>query len=160
MTSTRLSLVTTGIMLLTIAVAPARAQPQGRITGTVRDTTGIAVPGVTITATNRASNVPQTTVTSGDGTFSLSVAPGTYNVVAVLVGFRRVAQMVDIAGGATRDLQISLEPALSEEVTVTATKREEILLDVPLSMVAPTEETLRARGVENLEGVAANVGSF
>ena len=31
---------------------------------------------------------------------------------------------------------------------------------MPFSIVAPTEEVLRARGVENLEGVAANVAGF
>src|SRR5262249_14528254 len=34
------------------------------------------------------------------------------------------------------------------------------LIDVPMSVAAPTEEVLRSRGVENLEGVAANVGGF
>ncbi len=48
----------------------------------------------------------------------------------------------------------------AEEMTVTARKREESLQDVPFSMVAPDEETLRDRGVADLEGVAANVGGF
>ena len=48
----------------------------------------------------------------------------------------------------------------TEEVTVTARKREETLGDVPFSVVAPTEEVLRDRGAENLEDVAANVASF
>lgn len=47
-----------------------------------------------------------------------------------------------------------------EEVTVTARKREETLGDVPFSVVAPTEEVLRERGAEDLEGVSANVGGF
>ena len=34
------------------------------------------------------------------------------------------------------------------------------MLDVPFSVAAPTEEVLRARGVEDIEGVAANVGGF
>ncbi|HEX4953098.1 MAG TPA: TonB-dependent receptor [Thermoanaerobaculia bacterium] len=50
--------------------------------------------------------------------------------------------------------------ATSEEITVTARKREESIQDVPLSVAAPTEEVLRARGVEDLEGVAANVPGF
>jgi iron complex outermembrane recepter protein len=32
--------------------------------------------------------------------------------------------------------------------------------DVPFSIAAPTEDVLRARGVENIEGVAANVAGF
>ncbi len=57
-------------------------------------------------------------------------------------------------------MDVALEPQLSEEITVTASKREQTLLDVPFSVAAPTEEKLRARGVEDIEGVAANVGGF
>ena len=46
---------------------------------------------------------------------------------------------------------------LTEEVTVTATKREQTVIDVPFSVAAPTEEVLRIRGVEDIEDVAVNV---
>lgn len=49
---------------------------------------------------------------------------------------------------------------VAEEITVTAMKREESIQDVPLSVSAPTEEVLRARGVDSIEGVAANVAGF
>ncbi|MCY3970289.1 MAG: TonB-dependent receptor [Acidobacteria bacterium] len=48
----------------------------------------------------------------------------------------------------------------SEELTVTARKREENLQEVPFSVVAPSEEVLRNRGVDNLEEIAANVAGF
>ena len=48
----------------------------------------------------------------------------------------------------------------SEEVTVTARKREENLQEVPFSIVAPSEDVLRARGVSNLEEISANVAGF
>lgn len=48
----------------------------------------------------------------------------------------------------------------SEELTVTARKREENLQEVPFSVVAPSEEVLRNRGVDNLEEVATNVAGF
>ncbi len=48
----------------------------------------------------------------------------------------------------------------AEEVTVTARKREETLQDVPFSVAAPTEELLRDRGVDSLEGISANVAGF
>jgi iron complex outermembrane receptor protein len=55
---------------------------------------------------------------------------------------------------------VTLEAALTEEVTVTATKREQTLLDVPFSVAAPTEEILRLRGVDDIEGIAANVAGL
>ena len=48
----------------------------------------------------------------------------------------------------------------AEVLTVTARKREESLQEVPFSIVAQNEEELRDRGVDSLEGVAANVGGF
>ena len=53
-----------------------------------------------------------------------------------------------------------VDEEFSEEVTVTARKREETLQEVPFSIVAPTEEILRNRGAVNLEDVSANVGGF
>ncbi|MCM2269049.1 MAG: TonB-dependent receptor [Thermoanaerobaculia bacterium] len=61
----------------------------------------------------------------------------------------------DAAAGAT-------EPAgkTEEEITVTATLREQKLQEVPFSIAAPTEEVLTARGVDSIEGIAANVPGF
>ncbi len=52
------------------------------------------------------------------------------------------------------------EETFGETVTVTARKREESLQEVPFSVAAPTEEILRERGVDSLEGVSANVAGF
>jgi iron complex outermembrane receptor protein len=53
------------------------------------------------------------------------------------------------------------QPAkVSEEMVVTARKREETVQDIPISVAAPTESELRDRGAENIEDVAANVAGF
>jgi iron complex outermembrane receptor protein len=49
---------------------------------------------------------------------------------------------------------------VSEEVVVTARKREETVQTVPISVAAPTESVLRDRGAENIEDVSANVAGF
>src|SRR5262245_10507745 len=52
-------------------------------------------------------------------------------------------------------------PEVTETITVTARKQgAEQVKDVPFSIAAPSEETLRARGADNIEGVAANVPGF
>jgi iron complex outermembrane receptor protein len=43
---------------------------------------------------------------------------------------------------------------VTEEITVTATLREEKVQDVPFSVAVPTEEQLRERGVDSIEGIA------
>ncbi len=53
------------------------------------------------------------------------------------------------------------EEPVTEVITVTARKQgEETIKDVPFSVAAPSEEILRSRGADNLEGVAANVAGF
>ena len=54
------------------------------------------------------------------------------------------------------------EPAgkVTEEITVTATLREEKVQDVPFSVAAPTEEQLRERGIDSIEGIAQSTPGF
>jgi iron complex outermembrane receptor protein len=49
---------------------------------------------------------------------------------------------------------------LTEEMVVTARKREETVQDVPMSVAAPTESELRDLGAETIEDVSANVAGF
>src|SRR3954452_10519282 len=52
------------------------------------------------------------------------------------------------------------KPKVTEERVVTATKREETVQNVPISVAAPTESELRDRGAESIEDIAANVAGF
>ncbi len=52
------------------------------------------------------------------------------------------------------------KPRVTEEMVVTARKREETVQEVPMAVSAPSESELRDRGAENLEDVAANVAGF
>ena len=69
----------------------------------------------------------------------------------------RAAQAVQAEEEAQED-----PPQFTEEVTVrvTARKREENLQAVPFSVVAPTQQVLRNRGVDSIEDVSANVAGF
>ena len=63
-------------MVVLVCGARAWAQAPGeRISGVVRDALGGGIPGVTITATNQATNASQTTTTGNDGSYSLALAP-------------------------------------------------------------------------------------
>jgi len=52
------------------------------------------------------------------------------------------------------------KPKVTEEMVVTARKREETVQEVPISVAAPTESELRDRGAQTIEDVAANVAGF
>jgi iron complex outermembrane receptor protein len=62
--------------------------------------------------------------------------------------------------GATLTVDFALQLRITEDVTVTAMKREDTVTSTPVSVAAPTEEVLRVRGIEDIEGVAANVAGF
>ena len=73
-------------------------------------------------------------------------------------GFRKVVHKDQrLAAGATLTVDFSLEVKASADVTVTAMKREETVLNTPVSIAAPTEDVLRDLGAKNIEDVAANV---
>src|SRR5260370_30245725 len=55
---------------------------------------------------------------------------------------------------AAKPVEEQKPPVVTEEITVTARKREETLQEVPFSVAAPTEEVLRSRGADNIEGIA------
>lgn len=101
----------------------AEAQYRAAIQGTVTDSSGAAVPGVAIVATNLATGVSTETATGDAGFYRVSaLAPGTYKVTATLAGFKEaLAENLLVAAEEARGLDFRLEPGdLTETVTVTA----------------------------------------
>lgn len=153
-----LTLVVLGAALFT---ERAHAQtPTGRISGVVRDAQGVGLEGARVIVTNNLTRAPRSTSTGADGAYMISgLTAGSYTVATSLVGFRRAIRTdVQLAGEATVDFV--LEPLPLQEITVTATLREQELADVPFSVAAPTAQVLRERGAETIEDIAANVAGF
>ena len=144
-----------------LATTPAFAQSTGQVTGVVKDSTGAVLPGATVTVTG-SDGAKHGASTSPDGSYTVSgLPPGNYSVSAAHFGFRTVLQQSQtVAAGGTLTVDFTLETNLSEEITVTAMKREDVVRKVPFSLTAASEETLRVRGAINIEDVAANVGGF
>jgi hypothetical protein len=100
----------------------ALAQGVGAIGGTVSDTSGAVLPGVTMTlvAPGMIGN-GQTTVSDGQGNYEFTrLVAGTYSVKADLVGFRpAVQENLEVSANRTTraDLKLAVG-AVSEQVTV------------------------------------------
>ena len=144
----RLFRLATWALALTIAgTVPAYAQlDRGTISGTVKDTSGGVVPGVTVTATSAATQQQRTTVTDGTGFYTFpNLQPGRYDVSAELQGFKKATRagvQLDASGAIT--LEFSLDPgALTEEVTVTA---EASILQTDVAI----RKTVEAKDIELL----------
>jgi iron complex outermembrane receptor protein len=157
----RQSLILLGLALAAVLSGSAAYAQDARISGVVRDPSGQPAPGVTVTVTNQASSAIHTATTGADGSFSVAVPPGTYSLAFFLRGVgAHTRRDVRVDAGATASTEVTLEARREEQVTVTAMRREQSVGDVPFSIAAPTEEVLRARGVDNIEGLAANVAGF
>jgi iron complex outermembrane receptor protein len=150
------------LVLLAFAVPALGQAPPGKVAGTVRDASGTPIGAAAVTITSQETNASRVVRTSATGAFEANdLAPGLYTVTADVQGFRKVVHRdlrVDSGGTATADFALELK--VTEDVTVTAMKREETVFNTPVSVAAPTEEVLRERGVDSLEGVAANVADF
>ncbi len=108
--------------MLVIAAPAAGQATQAAIIGVVADSSGAVLPGVTISATGPALQVPQVeTVTNERGEYRLGPLPvGTYTVTYELQGFQNVKRDgVRLAVGfvATLD-QVMSVGTVAETVTV------------------------------------------
>ena len=159
----RIGILMVSAVLIVLSASAALAQnTPGKISGTVRVASGGPVGGAAVTITNQATGVTRVVRSAADGTFEAAdLPPGVYTVSADVQGFRKVLSKDHLLDpGATVTVDVSLEVRVAESVTVTAMKREESILDTPVSVAAPTEEVLRERGVDSLEGIAQNVAGF
>ena len=113
-----------GALLVCLIAATAGAQDfRGAVGGKVTDESGGVLPGVTVTGTNKDTNVAGNTVTNETGGYSLLyLAPGTYLVTAELQGFKKVVRdNVEVRLGDRLTLDFKLEVGRMEEtITVTA----------------------------------------
>ncbi|MGA3080220.1 MAG: TonB-dependent receptor [Terracidiphilus sp.] len=114
------------LLLLTIVNSnPLKAQSgtTSAISGTVADSTGAALPGATVTATNVDTKAARAGQTNADGRFLFSqVNPGTYTVMVSAAGFtEQTSPPISVAVGRTVTLNFSLSlSAISQRVEVTA----------------------------------------
>jgi len=123
---TRVALLRFGLAVLVMAGlgSPALAQDfRGSIIGTVTDSTGAVLPGVTVTVTNTETGVAQNVVTDADGVYQvLYLNSGSYSVAAELSGFKKVVRAnQQVRVGDVLRIDVSLEAGgVQETVTVTA----------------------------------------
>jgi hypothetical protein len=122
MRSLTLLLIVASLLLL---APPALAQfANADLAGTVTDSDGAPLPGVTITATNTSTNRSRTTVSSANGTYAVNgLRPGLYDISFLLEGFQTVErEAVTLRVGQETRVNAELQVGtVEEEITVTST---------------------------------------
>jgi hypothetical protein len=135
-----------------MTASPVLAQGgDGSLRGTVRDSQGGALPGVTVTATSDVLLTPSVAVTDNAGNYRLiNLPPGTFTVSAQLAGFSTARREgVLLRAGSNFQVDMTMElGALEESITVSGdapmlevTKPSNVLtIDAEFQKEAPVVE--------------------
>jgi hypothetical protein len=127
-------------LLIALIAFSASAQFQtGNIFGRVVAKDGSVLPGVTVTLTGVGA--PMTTVSDETGAFRfVNLSPGTYTLKGELSGMGAATRTgLRVAVGSNADVEIVLNPSVSEAITVSA---EAPLLDVRKSGTGATVDAV------------------
>ena len=125
----------------------SRPTSRATVAGVVRDSTGGAVAGAVVIV-RTGSRGDQQTVTGPDGRFTIELpSAGEITLIVRAGGFAESERRLTVTPEA-RDIEVVLMPAtLLEEVTVTPTRTEQRLGDMPASV-----NVLDARGDQAVAG--------
>jgi Carboxypeptidase regulatory-like domain/TonB-dependent Receptor Plug Domain/TonB dependent receptor len=108
--------------LMAPAISFAQQSASSGLVGQVTDSSQAAIPGATVTVTNVGTNAQRTTITDGEGRFSVpALPPATYQIKVELQGFQTAElQNFVLRQGETARPAITLGVAtVTESVTVT-----------------------------------------
>src|SRR5438093_13576272 len=110
------------VVVLFVGVVPA-AYGQASIVGTVKDSSGALLPGVTVEASSPALiEKVRSAVTDGSGQYRIeNLRPGVYNVTFTLPGFSTVKrEAIELEGSFVASVNADMRiGAVEETITVT-----------------------------------------
>lgn len=122
------------VLFLLVVVTAANSQTfRGAINGTVTDPSGAAVPNATVKATESATGLDHTTVTSSEGQFSFQDIPlGFYKVSVSASGFPTTnIDKVEVVAGTIYTLNVQMK--LGQSSTTVEVSAAAITLDTTTS---------------------------
>jgi iron complex outermembrane recepter protein len=143
------------LIVATFLIAPALASAQNApnvIAGTVKDSSGGVLPGVTVKIASDTTNTSTDIITNADGTYaSATLEPGPYRVTVTLDGFETVERRVVVAAGQPLVNDVTMSPArFSQSVVVTARRVEEQAQDVPIPVSVVRGDLVSDAGAFNV----------
>jgi hypothetical protein len=134
--------------------APAQAI-SGDLVGKVLDASGSAVPNVTVTATNTATNVKFTGTTNINGDYRISnLLPGAYDVSATATGFA-AAILAGVSVDLNRTTTANLKLAVGTVSTTVDVVEAGALLDTTTAQV---QQSYAAQQVQDLSTSSSGQG--
>jgi hypothetical protein len=116
------------LLAIVAMAAMAHAQQTGNIVGTVKDPSGAAIPGVTVSLTNTATAAKRTIATNSEGEYNASsLSVGEYAISAEMAGFQKLNRTgVTLTTASTLNVDLVLRVG-SESTTVDVTTQASLL---------------------------------
>ena len=149
----RASAVLARSILAAFLLSPVTALAQESLTGTVSDTTGLALPGVTVEA-SAAGGAARSATTDNTGSFAIGgLAAGAYDVTFTLPGFHAVVrESVDIRAGEATNLDVTLTVELAEQIVVVGSRaRPRSVTSSPVPIDAIPLQDVVSQGYSTLD---------
>ena len=170
--------VAAGCMILAAALQPMGAQiAAATLTGTVSDSSGAAIPGASVTATNTGIGQATKVVSTADGTYTLAaLQPGSYSVtvskdgfttskqdgLVLTVGQTATLKAVLQVGSTTETVTVSADGALIDQSTAQLSNLvgEHAIKELPLNGRDPASLVLLSPGITNVLNAPNGSGSL
>ena len=146
-----------GVFVLSLAAAAlfpvAAAAGDGAVSGAVTDTTGLALPGVTVEARGAAGDPALTAATDGAGEFTIAgLEAGTYELAFTLPGFQTVVRAVTVGAGAAATVDVEMAVELAERVVVVGSRaRPRSVTESPVPIDAIPFRDVASQGAAPLD---------
>ena len=125
-------------LIVLFGVLPAAAQETGSLAGRVSAEDGTALLGANIVVKGTADEALRGTTAAGDGAYRVDgLSPGVYEVTISFLGYESVTTAdVGIRSGETTRLDVGLAATtlIGQQVVVSASRKQEKLLDAPASI--------------------------
>lgn len=139
--------------------APASGQPSAPLTGSVVDSTGLALAGVTITIRGAITRFSQTDL---DGQFAFQDLPaGEYELSAALEGFATARRTVRVSPTQPTTVALTLSVALLEQSVVTAARMGEADVQAtPMAISALSATELSRTNEHTIEQIIGRAPSL
>ncbi len=148
------------------SVVFAQSASTGALTGTVTDSSGAVIPGVTVTATNQGTGQERSDTTNAEGTYRFGLLPpGAYKLRFAATGFK-VTELQGIQVNVTetpvvnRSLDVGTQ---AEQITVEANaealQTASSALGTVVSATTATGLPLNTRNYTNLLGLSAGANA-
>src|SRR5688572_28122792 len=164
----RISVIALAVFVFSAASVAFGQSVNSRVTGTVKDTSGAVVPGVSVVLTDAATKKERTAETNDEGVFNFPDVPaGPYALIAERTGFKK-AQVLDIQVNIDKPavINVELEPGeITQTVSVAASEAQSLIRteDAKLSTTIDVKQVqdlpLNGRNPINIAGGMAGVNT-